>query len=418
MSPDGEGAKETPHATPQAAPAAPPKRPKRSLWRRPKLLAAIAIVLALAAYFGVRHLIHARMYQTTDDAFVDAHVVSVSPRIASYAIHVYINDNSHVTKGQLLVELDPRDFQAKLDQARANLAAAKASHQAASINVRVVSKTSHGGVQEARAAVLTAQSQVLSAQNQIGAVRADRIAAEAEYTRAALDADRYQHLLMTHAVSKQATDNAVTAARTAKARLDAAKRAEDVAIANVRQAEGQVAEARARLTQALAAPDQVAYSQAQAQQAEAQIAQLESAVKLAELEFSYTKIRASTTGRVTRKSVEVGDYLEPGQRILSIVPDAIWVVANFKETQLRHIRVGQPATIKFDAYPDKIFHGHVQSVQAGSGAAFSLLPPENATGNFVKVVQRVPVKIVIDEPPDPKHVLGPGMSAVPTVKVR
>ena len=149
-----------------------------------------------------------------------------------------------------------------------------------------------------------------------------------------------------------------------------------------------------------------------------QVDQLEAAVRQAELDLSHTKIWAPESGRITRKSVEAGNYVQVGQTLLSIVPDNVWVVANFKENQLGHMRPGQPATIRIDAYPDKIFKGHVESIQAGSGARFSLLPPENATGNYVKVVQRVPVKILIDEPPDPHHVLGPGLSVLPEVKVR
>lgn len=396
----------------------PAAQPKRSLLRRPRVLILIALILAVGAYFGIRHIRHARMYQSTDDAFVEAHVVSVSPRIASYVARVLTDDNRHVKRGQLLVELDPRDYQARLNQARANRAAAAAGHTAASINVRVVAKTSGANIRQAEAAILAAEGVAQAARSQIGAAQADRVAAEAEATRASADVERYQRLLTTSAVSRQQTDAAVAANRTAKARLEAARRAEQTATATWRQAQGQIAEAQARLAEARAAPDQVAYSRAQAEQAAAQTKQLDEAVRLAELEYSYTKIYAPASGRITRKSVEPGDYLQPGQRIFSIVPDEVWIVANFKETQLRHIRKGQPATVKIDAYPDKVFRGHVESVQAGSGAAFSLLPPENATGNYVKVVQRVPVKIVLDEIPDSSHVLGPGMSAVPTIKVR
>lgn len=397
----------------------PPAKRKRPLTRRPLVLLIAAGVIGLAAFYGIRRFLNSRIYQSTDDAFVDAHVVSVSPRVASYAARVLVDDNQHVARGQLLVELDPHDFQAKLNQARANLAAATAGHSAASINVNVVSRTSNAGVRQAEAAVVAAQATADAARSQVGAASAARVAAEAEATRTGADVRRYTQLLKTSAVSRQQTDNAIAAHRSANAQLDAAIRNQQAAVASFGQAQGQVEEARAKLSQARAAPDQVAYSKAQADQASAEVAQLEAAVKLAELQLSYTKIYAATDGRVTRRSVEAGDYLQPGQRILSLVPDQVWVVANFKETQLKVIRVGQSATVTFDVYPNRVFHGHVESIQAGSGAAFSLLPPENATGNFVKVVQRVPVKIVIDDKPDPTHVvLGPGMSAVPTVKVR
>ena len=198
----------------------------------------------------------------------------------------------------------------------------------------------------------------------------------------------------------------------------AARKAEQGAADTLRQREAQLDEAQARLASARAAPDQVDFSRAQADQVAGKIAQLEATVRLAQLDLSYTKLYAPESGRITRKSVEPGSYVQVGRTLFSIVPDRVWVVANFKETQLRHMRPGQPATVQVDAYPDKLFRGHVDSIQAGSGAAFSLLPPENATGNYVKVVQRVPVKIVIDETADPQHVLGPGMSAVPEVRVR
>jgi membrane fusion protein, multidrug efflux system len=229
---------------------------------------------------------------------------------------------------------------------------------------------------------------------------------------------RYENLLKYGAVSHQERDNAVATTDKAAADLDAVRKAQQAAADTLRQQEAQLAQERARLASAEAAPDQIAQSRAQADQLAAQIVQYEAAVQQAELDLSYTKLYAPESGRVTRKSVEPGAYVQVGQTLFSIVPDRVWVVANFKETQLRHMRPGQPATVTVDAYPDRVFHGHVDSIQAGSGARFSLLPPENATGNYVKVVQRVPVKIVIDETADPQRVLGPGMSAVPEVRVR
>jgi membrane fusion protein (multidrug efflux system) len=323
-----------------------------------------------------------------------------------------------VKQGDLLVELDPRDFEARLAQAAANLAAAVAQHQGATINVRVVDTTSGAGVQQAEAAVQTAQRQVDGARSRLEQARAQVAAAQAEATRAAADAKRYEQILQSGGVSRQERDNAVAAASTADANLNAARKAEQAAADSVRQAEAQLQEARARLASAKAAPDQVAYSRAQANQVAAQIAQFEAAVHQAALDLSYTKIYAPDSGRITRKTVEPGVYVQVGQTLFWIVPDQVWVVANFKETQLRYMRPGQPATVRVDAYPDRVFKGHVDSIQSGAGARFSLLPPENATGNYVKVVQRVPVKIFIDDPPDPNHVLGPGMSVVPEVKVR
>jgi len=394
---------------------APPARPRT---RRTVLLGLIAAGLVAALIVSVPYVRSAMTHESTDDAFIDGHVVAISPKVASYVAQVPIDDNWHVNRGDLLVELDPRDFEARLAQARANVAAAVAQHQGATINVRVVGTTSGAGVQQAEAAVLTAQRQVDGARSRLEEARAQVAAAEAEAVRAGADAQRYDRLAQQGFVSLQDRDNAVAKDRMAAANRDAARKAEQAAADGIRQSEAQLEEARARLASAKAAPDQVAYSQAQAEQVAAQIDQLKAAVRQAELDLSYTKIYAPEAGRITRKTVEPGAYVQVGQTLFSIVPDRMWVTANFKETQLRYMRPGQPATIKVDAYPDRRFRGHVDSIQAGAGARFSLLPPENATGNYVKVVQRVPVKILVDDGPDPAHVLGPGMSVVPEVKVR
>jgi membrane fusion protein, multidrug efflux system len=392
--------------------------PGRPWFRRPLPMLAILVLVMAVLTVGIRYLRYAVTHESTDDAFVQAHVVAIGPKVANYVSRVLIDDNEHVSKGDLLVELDPRDFEARLAQARANLAAAVAQHRGAAINTRVVETTSGAGVAQAEASLQAAERQVASARSQEAAARAKVAAAEAEATRAAADVERYQRLARHGDVSQQARDNAVAANQSGAANLDAARKAEQAAADTLRQMESQVGEARARLASAKAAPEQVAYSRAQTEQAAAQIAQMEAAQRQAELDLSYTKIYAPETGRITRKSVEPGAYVQVGQTLFSIVPDQIWVVANFKETQLRYMRPGQPATVRVDAYPDKPFKGHVDSIQAGSGAAFSLLPPENATGNYVKVVQRVPVKIVIDEAPDPTRAIGPGMSVVPEVEVR
>ena len=380
---------------------------------------AFGVVVGLALLtFGIRYVSHGRAHESTDDAFIDGHIVGVGPKVASNVARVYVDDNTHVKAGDLLVELDGRDFEARLAQARANLAAAVQQHRAALSNTRVVERTTGAGVAQAEATVLTAERQVDGARSRLGQVRAQVVAAEAEVTRAAADVQRYESLLKYGAVSRQVRDNAVATNDKAAADLDAAQRARQAAEDSIRQQQAQLAQERARLASAQAAPDQMAQSRAQADQLAAQIGQYEAAVHQAELALSYTRLYAPESGRVTRKSVEPGAYVQVGQTLFSIVPDRVWVVANFKETQLRHMRPGQPATVRVDAYPDWVFHGHVDSIQAGSGARFSLLPPENATGNYVKVVQRVPVKIVIDEAADPQRVLGPGMSVVPEVRVR
>jgi membrane fusion protein, multidrug efflux system len=399
---------------PDAQPAAPPRRRYRGV-----VLLVLGIVAAVGLLtFGIRYVLYARAHESTDDAFIDAHVVAVSSKVPSSVARVYVDDNTHVKAGDLLVELDPRDFQERLEQARANLRATVQQHRAALMNTRVVERTAGAGVQQAEAAVLTAERQVDAARSRLEQARAQVAAADAEATRAAADVQRYENLLRYGAVSRQERDNAVATTDKAAADLDAARRAQQAAADTLRQREAELAQEHARLASAQAAPDQIAQTRAQADQLAAQIAQGEAAVHQAELQLSYTKLYAPDSGRITRKSVEPGAYVQVGQTLFSIVPDRVWVVANFKETQLHHMRRGQPAKVTVDAYPDRVFEGHVDSIQSGSGAAFSLLPPENATGNYVKVVQRVPVKIVIDEAPDPQHVLGPGMSAVPEVRVR
>ena len=392
---------------------APRRRHRRLIILASGVVAALALLI-----FGVRYVQYTRAYESTDDAFIDGHIVGVSPKVASNVARVHVDDNTHVKTGDLMVELDPRDFEARLAQARANLAAAVQQHRAAVWNARVVERTAGAGVEQAEAAVATAERQVDGARSRLEQVRAQVAAANAEAVRARADVPRYVRLAQDGFVSLQDRDNAVAKDQMATANLDAARMAERGAGEGVRQTEAQLAQERARLASAQAAPDQVAQSRAQADQLAAQIGQFEAAVHQAELDLSYTQLYAPEPGRVTRKSVEPGAYVQVGQTLFSIVPDRVWVVANFKETQLRHMRAGQPATVTVDAYPDRVFRGHVDSIQAGSGARFSLLPPENATGNYVKVVQRVPVKIVVDEAPDSQHVLGPGMSAVPEVRVR
>jgi membrane fusion protein (multidrug efflux system) len=388
--------------------------------RRPRrrILVLLALLLVVGGTFGVLAVLRARTRVTTDDAFIEADVVDVSPKVSNYVTRLLVVDNEKVKAGDLLLELDARDFQARLNQARADLAAAIAAHRAAAINVGVVATTSGAGVREAEAAIQQARRQREAARHTQRELHAETAAAQAEADRAAAEAARYESLLGSGAVSRQEADNAVAAYRSALARLDAARMAERAGGAQVQQQTAQVRVSGARLSSALAGPEQVRYTRAQAEQAQAEIVRMQAAVRQAELDLSYTRLIAPTGGRITRKSVQRGDYVQVGQRLLSIVPESVYVVANFKETQLKKIRPGQPVRIKVDAYPDTIFRGFVQTIQAGSGAAFSLLPPENATGNFVKVTQRVPVKILFVGRPDSRRVLGPGMSVRPEVFVR
>jgi membrane fusion protein, multidrug efflux system len=280
--------------------------------RKKRLLLIAVIVIPALIIAGILFYLHERHYEATDDAFIEAHVIPISARVAGQVTAVHVNDNQTVKKDELLVEIDPADYAVKKAEQRAKLAAA-----------------------------------------------------ETESRRSRLDVKRYQDLYAKDEITQQQLDNAV----------------------------------------------------AQAASETADVAQERAVVQQSELNISYTQIRAPEEGRITRKSVETGSYVQIGQTLLSVVPPDVWITANFKETQLTYMRPGQPVTIHADAYPGHDFQGHVDSIQSGTGARFSLLPAENATGNYVKVVQRVPVKILLDHA-DPQFLLAPGMSVVPTVQVR
>ncbi len=432
----------------------------RPLYKRPAFLIGAIIVLLLVAIFGIDYWLYARSHETTDDAFIDGHIIQVSPKASGYVAKLYVTDNQQVKAGDLLAELDARDYEAKVAQAKAALDAGLAQQRQAQSQVTLTRANTSSNVQQAAAGVRLARSGVQGAQANAAAEhtrisqaaaavssarasvdqsRAELNAALAQAARANADVRRYQELYSKDEISRQQLDAAVAAARTADAQVDAARQrvaASEAKVNEARSAElaqghtaqqaqtqitgaqAQVGEAQGRLAQANTAPQQVAVSEAQAQTAGATLESLRAALDQAELELSYTKIYAPEAGRVTRKAVEVGALVQVGQPLMAVVPGDVWVTANFKESQIGKIRPGQSAEITVDAYSGKIFKAHVDSIQAGTGARFSLLPAENATGNYVKVVQRIPVKIVFDEPPDPQHLLAPGMSVVPQVKVR
>jgi membrane fusion protein (multidrug efflux system) len=298
------------------------------------------IVLLGAAAAGAYYYWQSRYYESTDDAYVQGHPISVSARASGNVVAIHVADNQHVPQGELLVEVDPRDYQIGLARAEAALQAAQADEQKAAADVE---------------------------------------AARATWVQQEQDLRRNEELAKQGAATEQALEHSRAAAATAQANLNAQER-------NLASLRAQTAVAKV-------------------------------AVDAARLQLSYTQVRAPQAGYVTQKSVEVGAYVNLGQPLLVIVTDRMFVIANYKETQLTHMRPGQPATIRVDAYPGVVFHGHVDSIQAGTGPTFSLFPPENATGNFVKVVQRVPVKIVFDEPPDPNHRLVLGLSVRPRVRI-
>jgi membrane fusion protein (multidrug efflux system) len=410
-----------------------------------KRLILIVLIVVAAVAFGVYYLRN-QGYESTDNAFIDGDIMQISPRVAGQVVAVHIRENQHVNKGDLLVELDPADYRARLVEAEGRLADTTAKAAAAEANLALASDVTGAVVGQASAALEAARDQtevlrarlrqddatIQAAQAAAQQAQARAKAADADAGRAAADAERYRALFRKDEVSRQVLDRAEAEARATAANLEAARQAAAAAEAQLSQAraarasteaglriaERQVAQAEARLKEAKAGPEQVRARQADVRAFQAQVAQQKAAAEQAQLNLSYTRIVAPDSGYVTRKSVQPGNFVQPGQNLMALVSDRIWVVANFKETQITGMRAGQDVELRIDAYPDRKLRGKVDSIQAGSGARFSLLPPENATGNYVKVVQRVPVKIVFAEPPPKEMKFGPGMSVVPRVRVR
>ena len=392
---------------------------------RVAVVAMLVIVLGIAAWLWFRP-----GREVTDDAQVDARVTQIAARVGGTVTRVTVDDNRLVEKDAVLVEIDPRDYQVAVDKARAELADAEAAAVAAQSNVPITTatatsgvSTARGGVSQAEAAVAAAEKEVDAAHARLTAVQARLREVEANATKAARDVERLRGLLAKDEISQQQFDTTVATADAQKAASDSARSQVAEAEAGIRVAESRLAQARAaeqqahsELRSAQTAPQQVAATKARASSAEAHVLQARATLAQAELNLQYTTIRAPIRGIVSKRGLNVGQVVQPGQPLLALVAiDDVWVTANFKETQLRNMRPGQRATVDVDAYGGREFTGKVDSIAGATGARFSLLPPENATGNFVKVVQRVPVKIVLDAGQDPEHLLRPGLSVVPTV---
>lgn len=338
-----------------------PKR--RGLPRHILIAAGVVVVFVIAVV-----IFSQRGKESTDDAFIEGHVMQIAPQVAGAISNVLVEDNQQVKAGDLLVELDPRENQAVYNQAKAN-------------------------VDSAVAKLGQAEAQLASTQAALQEAQSDIEEARATSDNAAKDLARGQELRERGVTSEQDLDRVNTAARSSKAVLDS------------------------KIKKALGTESDVKVNAAAVESAKAQVELANSLFDTAKLRLSYTKLYAPEDGRITRKNAEIGNYVQTGTALMAVVPDDVWVVANFKETQLRHMRPGQPVDIRVDAYPSLKVHGKVDSIQAGTGARFSLLPSENATGNYVKVVQRVPVKISIDNWPKDGPLLAPGMSVTPTVDV-
>jgi membrane fusion protein (multidrug efflux system) len=357
-------------------------------------------------------------WESTDDAQVDGHINPVSARISGQVTGVFMVDNQVVRTGTTLVQIDPTDYRVALERAEAEYAAAVAAATGASVSVPITATTSGSQVEAARARVEAARAGVVAAERQLEASRAQLREAEAASSRDQADRARYEALIATGVVSRQDYDQVVARATGAAAAVEGAAATVRALGEQVAQATQGLNQAQADLKGALTAPQQVAVSRARSEGAGAEVKRARAALEQARLNLAYTTIKAPVDGVVGRKSVEPGQYVQPGQQLCVIVPlDDIWVTANFKENQLKKVRPGQTVSIRVDAY-DRSYAGHVASIGGASGARFSLFPPENATGNYVKVVQRLPVRIEIDKGQDPDHLLRPGMSVVPRVRVR
>lgn len=397
-------------APPPRDPAPTPSRKRIPGW-------AILAIIAVVVVVGVLAWNYFAKWESTDDAEVDGHINLISARIAGYVTKVNVDDNQAVEAGAVLVEIDPKDYQVAVDRARAEYEAAVASANAAQNNVPITSANSASQLDSARAGVENARAGVLAAQGQASAAVAQLAQAEANDNKAQSDVARYKQLVDKKEISEQQYEQAIDAAKSTAAGVNAAKDNANAAQEQVHQAQSHLLEAQASLRAAGTAPQQINVSKAQFSSADASVAQKKAALDQALLNLQYCTIVAPVAG-VVSKNVEVGMNVQPGQQLISIVPlDDVWVTANFKETQLKYMRPGQSAEIEVDAYGRK-YKGHVDSIAGASGARFSLLPPENATGNFVKVVQRVPVKIVLDPGQNKDHLLRPGMSVEPKVKVK
>lgn len=373
------------------------------------------IVLVIAGIFLWRFF---SSYESTDDAQIDGHVNSISPRISGHVIKLNVQDNQYVDAGTVLVEIDPTDYQVAVARAQADYDDAKANADAASVNVPVTSVSTSSQLSSADADVLNTQAGIRAAQQQFDAAKANQQQAEANNVKAQNDLARYKQLVEKQEISQQQYDQAVAAARAGSAAVEAARAGADAANAQVTQAEGKLAQAMANQRTAGTAPRQVTIVRAHAASALAAAARKKADLDQAQLNLSYTKIVAPVAGVVSNRTVEVGQNVQPGQELLKLIPlEDIWVTANFKETQLRDMKPGQKSTIYVDATGKK-YKGHVDSVAGASGARFSLLPPENATGNYVKVVQRIPVKLVFERGETKGHELRPGMSVEPKVWTR
>jgi membrane fusion protein (multidrug efflux system) len=412
----------------------PPKSGGIAEKKRTLLIWGGAAALVLLLVFGIRYLIWSARHETTDDAYLAGHLHPISARITDTVQQVLIDDNQHVVEGQTLVILDPNDYKVKLDQAKAALDAASRQAETAEAAIRSTSQSAtaqttqaRGSIGEARASIQAAKAAVTAAEAGVPRANAQLQEANATLQREETDLHRYQDLYAKEQVSRQTVDHqrasyqvAVAAQAAAQEQVRQAQAQLVAAQQGVARTEAQLTNSEGGLQSAQATTLETRVREGQFTTAQAAMAQAEASLQDAKLQLSYTIIKAPVGGRIGRKSVEAGQRVQIGQPLMAVVEDHPWVVANFKETQLGRMRAGQRVEVEIDTFPKHKFYGRVDSLAPGSGNEFALLPPDNATGNFTKIVQRIPVKIVLDDDSvrGYENLLSPGMSSIVTVTTR
>ena len=396
-----------------------PNRPpvRRARVRQRILWAGLALALLVTSVLLYRHF---AAWESTDDAQIDGYIYPISSRISGYVTRVAVDDNQQVEAGTVLVQLDPKDYEVAVANAKATLANDQAGAAALRTNVPITSVDTTSQLSRAQADVENAKAGLVAAQQAFDGAQASLRQAEANDLKAQDDVTRYKPLAAKDEISQHTYTQAVASQKATAAAVDAARASAAGAEQAVTQARARLAQAEAQLQYAETQPQQISVQRSRAQAADAETERAAAILQQAQLNLQYTTIVAPVGGIVGQRSVQPGQNVAPGQQLMTIVPldsQNIWVTANFKETQLEHMRPGQHAKIHVDTYGRK-YDGHVLNIAGATGARFSLLPPENATGNYVKVVQRIPVKIVFEKGQDPEHLLRPGMSVEPNVKVR
>jgi membrane fusion protein, multidrug efflux system len=408
-----------------ASPAEPPvtsvgpgEIPSRRGKMRKRMLFFAAGIVVLAG--AVLLYLHFAAWQSTDDAEIDGYIYPVSSRVSGYVTRVTVDDNQYVEAGTVLVQLDPKDYQVSVANANATLANDRASAAAMTTNVPLTSVNTSSQLSTAQAAVQNAEAGLIAAQQQSNASQASLQEAIANDLKAQDDVSRYKPLAAKDEIPQQTYTQAVDSQKATAAAVVSLRASAAAARQAVAQARARLAQAQAQLEYAKTRPQQISVQRSRAAAAEADVEKARAVLDQARLNLGYTMIVAPVSGVVGRRTVQPGQYVSPGEQLMTIVPldsQNIWVTANFKETQLTRMRPGQPVKISVDTY-GRTYDGRVLDIAGATGARYSLLPPENATGNYVKVVQRIPVKILFDEGQDPKHLLRPGMSVEADVRVK